>query len=416
MLQYPRLHAPPDDFQFAYRRSVWPNAQTELTALRRIRRWLFRAGQDCPDISLIHQIERGYAQADPLVDQLITDGVRLDQLLKQPDLHPHGAALQQQMQQLLPDIDPEFVRRGAAAYRRYPLLQIWLLRNVALMAGYSIPALSVPLLHTGALVKQALPRLYRTYEFIQAVSRDDALEIGGIAWQHCVQVRQIHAHVRKSLSKNNSNDQQQSSSEQSSWNADYWGLPLNQSDMIATQLQFSLLITLGYRGFGASLSVDEQAGIDMLWRQMSVWLGVDLALIPTSQQQALAWLYAYVSTQRLDYSTGRPLAHALHDLPKQLMGQDSRLAQWTEAVNASITRLLVGDDIADGLGLPKPAGRFAVLAVPALLFGLERSADRVPLIRHSLNRVATWRHQRVDDWMRLHQRRLASSPLFNQPT
>ncbi len=397
-----RLHTQPSDFTFTYGRSCWPSAQTELTALRRIRRWLFRAGQACPDINLIRQIEQGYAQADPLVDQLTADGIRLDQLLKQPDLHPHGAALQQQMQQLLPDIDPELVRRGAAAYRRYPLLQIWLLRNVALMAGYSIPALSVPLLHTGALVKQALPRLYRTYEFIQAVSRDDALEIGGIAWQHCVQVRQIHAYVRNSLSKNGSNDKQQSTAEQSGWDTDYWGLPLNQSDMIATQLQFSLLIMLGYRGFGASLSADEQAGIDMLWRQISVWLGVDLALIPADTSQALAWLYAYVSTQRLDYSTGRPLAQALHDLPTQLMGEGSRMARWTESVNASITRLWVGDDVADGLGLPKPAARYAALVLPALLFGVERSADRVPTLRRSLNHVAAWRHRRVDDWMQQH--------------
>ena len=273
------------------------------------------------------------------------------------------------------------------------------------MAGYSIPALSVPLLHTGALVKQALPRLYRTYEFIQAVSRDDALEIGGVAWQHCVQVRQIHAHVRNSLSKNNSNDKQQSASVQSNWDADYWGLPLNQSDMIATQLQFSLLITLGYQGFGASLSSEERAGIDMLWRQISVWLGVDHALIPATQQQALSWLYAYVSTQRLDYSTGRPLAQALHDLPTQLMGEDSRLARWTEAINASITRLWVGDDVADGLGLPKPAARYAALVLPALLFGVERSADRVPTLRRSLNHVAAWRHRRVDDWMQQHTQR-----------
>ncbi len=397
-----RLHTQPSDFTFTYGRSCWPSAQTELTALRRIRRWLFRAGQACPDLTLIRQIEHGYAQADPLVDQLITDGMRLDQLLKQPDLHPHGAALQQQMQQHLPDIDHDLVRIGAAAYRRYPLLQIWLLRNVALMAGYSIPALSVPLLHTGALVKQALPRLYRTYEFIQAVSRDDALEIGGIAWQHCVQVRQIHAYVRNSLSNNGSNDKQQSTAEQSGWDTDYWGLPLNQSDMIATQLQFSLLIMLGYRGFGASLSADEQAGIDMLWRQISVWLGVDLALIPADTSQALAWLYAYVSTQRLDYSTGRPLAQALHDLPTQLMGEGSRMARWTESVNASITRLWVGDDVADGLGLPKPAARYAALVLPALLFGVERSADRVPTLRRSLNHVAAWRHRRVDDWMQQH--------------
>ncbi|MEC7119601.1 MAG: oxygenase MpaB family protein [Pseudomonadota bacterium] len=384
-----RLHTQPSDFTFAYGRSCWPSAQTELQALRRVRRWLLRGRLPCPSPRWLAQIECGYAQADPLVDQLITDGIRLDQLLKQPDLHPHGAALQQQMQQLLPDIDPDLVRIGAAAYRRYPLLQIWLLRNVALMAGYSIPALSMPLLHSGGLVKDTLPRLYRTYAFIQAVSRDDALEVGGVAWQHCVQVRQIHAHVRNSLSKNN-------------WDNQYWGMPLNQSDMIATHLQFSLLIVLGYRWFGARITADEQRGIIQLWRQISVWLGVDQAQLPETEQDALAWLYAYVATQRLDYRVGQPLAQALHDLPTQIVGHDSRIARWTEAVNASITRLFVGDDVADGLGLPKPIGRYAILLVPPLLFGLESIAHYRPKTRMLLNRIAAWRHQRVDRWMRLH--------------
>jgi hypothetical protein len=200
-----------------------------------------------------------------------------------------------------------------------------------------------------------------------------------------VKVRHMHAHVRHSLRKN--------------WDVSYWGEPLNQSDMIATHLQFSLLIVLGYRWFGARLSEDEQQGIWMLWRQISTWLGVDPAAIPHGEQDSLRWLYDYAATQHIDYSLGQPLAHALHELPTQIVGPDNRLAQWTEAVNASVTRLFVGDDVADGLGLPTYRARYGLLAIAPVLFGLELGADHVPAMRRSLNRLAAWRHTRVDEWM-----------------
>ena len=144
--------------------------------------------------------------------------------------------------------------------------------------------------------------------------------------------------------------------------------------MIATHLQFSLLILLGYRGFGAALSDEEQAGILALWQQIS-------------------------TTQKLDYSLGRPLAQALHDLPTQILGDHHPIAQWTETVNASITRLFVGDDIADGLGLPKPAVRHGLWAFPPLFFALEKTASTYPPLRQRLSQFAAWRQQRISDWM-----------------
>lgn len=392
-----KRQAQPAQWPFAYGRSQWPSDDHELIALKRIRRWLLKSGPCLSPMSL-QRMDNGYAIADPLVDSLSEQRLDLIKVLAQPSLHPHGSILAEQMNHVLPDIDLHLVKIGAAAYRRYPLLQIWLLRNVSLMTGYSIPALSVPLLHTGALVSEALPRLYRTYEFIQMVSRDDALEIGGPAWQYCVKVRQMHAYVRHSLRKN--------------WDFRYWGEPLNQSDMIATHLQFSLLIVLGYRWFGARLSAEEQQGIWMLWRQISTWLGVNPAAIPHGEQESLRWLYDYAATQKIDYSLGQPLAHALHELPTQIVGPDNRLAQWTEAVNASVTRLFVGDDVADGLDLPTYPARYGLLAIAPVLFGLELGADHVPAVRRSLNRLAAWRHTRVDEWMRDNVNKRASSLLL----
>lgn len=378
------LPTAPTGFQFAYGRSQWPTTENELIALQRLRRWVLPSDAVL-HLPTLHQIEAGYALADPDVDQLLTERQSLLSVLQRTAQHELDVRLQAQLCQHLPALDHRLAKIGAAAYRRYPLLQIWLLRNVALMAGYSIPALSTPLLATGELVQQALPRLYRTYEFIQAVSRPDALEIGGHTWRMCVQVRELHARVRAGL--------------RPTWNTAYWGEPINQSDMIATHLQFSLLILLGYRGFGAALSDEEQAGILALWQQISTWLGVATDQVPLSTHDALRWLYAYVSTQKLDYSLGRPLAQALHDLPTQILGDHHPIAQWTETVNASITRLFVGDDIADGLGLPKPAVRHGLWAFPPLFFALEKTASSYPPLRQRLSQFAAWRQQRISDWM-----------------
>lgn len=282
----------------------------------------------------------------------LTDSPDFQQLVTQFSTHPQW-------------FDADLAEIGAVAYRRYPLMLIWLLRNVALMAGYSIPALSLPLIQTGALVHEALPRLMRTYSYILAVSEhpelNDAptvLAIGSEGWRQSINVRQIHAIVRQKLTEEG-------------WDSDYWGTPINQTDMVATHLQFSLLIMRGLRILGARISAEEAKGILHLWHLASWWMGIDLKRLPQNETDCWAWLYTYLATQHLDFEVGKPLADALHRLPSQIMGEDNRKGRFVELVNASVTRTLVGDDISDGLGLPKSRLRHGVLVSVPILFGLD---------------------------------------------
>jgi len=181
--------------------------------------------------------------------------------------------------------DAELAKKGAIAYRRYPLTLVWLLRNVALMAGYSIPALSIPLVKTGALVHDALGRLYRTYAYMLAVSEhpkltgsDTVLAIGGEAWRQSIQVRQMHSFVRQSLEKEG-------------WDNEYWGSPVNQSDMIATHLQFSLLIMRGLKWLGARISPEEAEGNLHLWNLAPYWMSDNLERLPKTEAECWEGLY-----------------------------------------------------------------------------------------------------------------------------
>ncbi|WP_227690271.1 oxygenase MpaB family protein [Psychrobacter cibarius] len=270
---------------------------SDLQVLKRIRRYLLPKGfvisQD-----LLNKIVAGYDIGDSLADTLAADGIRFAKPLQQfiisdnsnnfdADLVNNSAfnALAEQFSHHPDWFDPKLAQIGAIAYRRYPLMLIWLLRNVALMAGYSIPALSLPLIQTGALMHDALPRLMRTYAYILAVSEhpplhksntnahnqrqsiEQVLAIGSEGWRQSIKVRQIHTLVRQNLLKGKGNaakgvipNADQHHNPDGSWNTNYWGLPINQTDMIATHLQFSLLIMRGLRLLGARISTEEAAG------------------------------------------------------------------------------------------------------------------------------------------------------------
>ena len=358
------------------------NQHTELQVLKRIRKYLLPKDFSVSQ-ALLNEMAEGYDIGDPVVDRLLMAHKKFAKPLQtqilqdsttsassnkaNPELanDPDFKQLLNQFSSHPQWFDADLAQIGAIAYRRYPLMLIWLLRNVALMAGYSIPALSLPLIQTGALVHDALPRLMRTYSYILAVSEhpqingaETVLAIGSEGWRQSIRVRQIHAIVRQQLNKQG-------------WDNEYWGTPINQTDMVATHLQFSLLIMRGLRILGARISAEEAKGILHLWHLASWWMGIDLKRLPDNETECWAWLYTYLATQHLDFEVGKPLADALHRLPSQIMGEDNRKGRFVEQVNASVTRTLVGDDIGDGLGLPKSRLRHGVLVSVPILFGMD---------------------------------------------
>jgi len=409
---------------------------SDLQVLKRIKRYLLPKDFTISP-ALLDEIVAGYDIGDPLADALAAQNIKFAEPLQHTILgdspnhkltnndlvnNPSFSALTEQFSSHPNWFDPKLAQIGAVAYRRYPLMLIWLLRNVALMAGYSIPALSLPLIQTGALMHDALPRLMRTYAYILAVSEhpssnvstrnqnkpvEQVLAIGSEGWRQSIQVRQIHTLVRQNLLKGKGNaatgvipNAEQHHNPDGSWNTDYWGIPINQTDMIATHLQFSLLIMRGLRLLGARISTEEAEGILHLWNLASYWMGVDLDRLPKDEAACWEWLYTYLSIQQLDFKMGQPLAKALHDLPRQLMGEDNRRGRFVEMVNASVTRTLVGDDIGDGLDLPKSKIRFGVLSSVPILFALDTARQHNASVAHKLEAFRAKRQDNMNWWLK----------------
>lgn len=429
------------DHYLRHGRTTAIDDHSDLQVLQRIKRYLLPK-DFVISTNLLEEMVRGYDIGDPLADTLAADGIRFAKPLQQlilPDgspvdgnktfatstdisSHPAFITLQSQFSGHPAWYNPQLAQIGAVAYRRYPLMLIWLLRNVALMAGYSIPALSLPLIQTGALMHDALPRLMRTYAYILAVSEHSQLDsttlsqrvpitevlaIGSEGWRQSIKVRQIHTLVRQNLLKGKLTaangviaESAQHHHPDGSWNTDYWGVPINQTDMVATHLQFSLLIMRGLRLLGARISSEEAEGILHLWNLASYWMGVDLQRLPKDETACWEWLYTYLSIQQLDFKMGRPLAKALHDLPRQLMGEDNRKGRFVEMVNASVTRTLVGDDIGDGLELPKSKIRFGVLSSVPILFALDTARQHNSTVANKLEQFRAKRQDNMNWWLK----------------
>ena len=428
----------PDSYQ-RHGRTTAIDDHSDLQVLKRIKRYLLPKDFVISQ-GLLEEMVAGYDIGDPVADALAADGIRFAKPLQQFIIsgsnsgsnfdanltnNPAFNALTEQFSSHPTWFDPKLAQIGAVAYRRYPLMLIWLLRNVALMAGYSIPALSLPLIQTGALMHDALPRLMRTYAYILAVSEhpplhkshtragnqrqpiEQVLAIGSEGWRQSIKVRQIHTLVRQNLLKGKGNaakgvipNADQHHNPDGSWNSAYWGIPINQTDMIATHLQFSLLIMRGLRLLGARISTEEAEGILHLWNLASYWMGVDLQRLPRDEAACWEWLYTYLSIQQLDFKMGQPLAKALHDLPRQLMGEDNRRGRFVEMVNASVTRTLVGNDIGDGLDLPKSKIRFGVLSSVPILFALDTARQHNQTVAEKLEAFRAKRQDNMNWWLK----------------
>ncbi|KAL7484016.1 hypothetical protein ACHAW6_009657 [Cyclotella cf. meneghiniana] len=96
-----------------------------------------------------------------------------------------------------------------------------------------------------------------------------SLQPGGKGWEAALRVRVLHAKVRRSLLQN-------ATRATGGWDLDTNGIPINQEDMAATLLAFSVNVLLGIELVaGKPLNEEDQRDYLALWRYIGWLLGVD---------------------------------------------------------------------------------------------------------------------------------------------
>ena len=162
----------------------------------------------------------------------------------------------------------------------------------SLVGGFSIPKITQVLFATKYLAPPSPPekvkeRLMDTGGFLAAcfapVSSANALPAaairpGGQGWEAALRVRHLHARVRRSILQSTTLD----------WDTNEFGIPINQEDMSATVLAFSVNVLVGIEFIGGiGLSEEDQNDYLALWRYLSWLLGVEISVEDTVKRSCL---------------------------------------------------------------------------------------------------------------------------------
>jgi hypothetical protein len=242
-----------------------------------------------------------------------------------------------------PWFDADLANLGARAFMRAGRLAGTVLGSASIVMGYASPAGNKPLALSGRLTEHAARRLAETSKFVLLVCSPDGSRPFAPGHAAAVRVRLMHAHVRRMLLASPRYD------------AESWGVPINQHDMVGTLLLFSIVVIEGLRKLGFSMTTLEAEGYFLLWRYIGQVMGVDPEIIPRSIPEAVRLGDFIDLTQHPPDRDAKALTRALLDSPFQVASsaKSRRNAELQSTVGAAFTRALLGDERADALDVPR---------------------------------------------------------------
>ncbi len=274
-------------------------------------------------------------------------------------------------------LSPQRMEAGAAALLRAGPAAGIVLGMKSLVLGYASPAGNKPLTFSGKLEEKTPRRLAETCRFVQAVSQPGGMRRLGQGFQITVKVRIMHAQVRALIGRSGS------------WRVSDWGEPINQHDMLATVILFSAALVEGLRQLGYTITPREADDISHLWRYVGHVMGVEEALLPNGHQQALDMADLIQQTQAPPDDDSRALVAALFSSRPQMATtpKEKQMAERRSAVMQALCRRLIGNTLADQLGLPPTAwGTRALLRAVGPVLAVASGVNRLPGARD----LAAW--------------------------
>ncbi|MFI5718579.1 oxygenase MpaB family protein [Nocardia sp. NPDC051750] len=269
-------------------------------------------------------------------------------------------------------LDPEQLRRGARVYRLGGVDGVYIARDVSFLGGYLASGFNKTLLRTGALEKGPAKRFAETAQWALNVTAENGLQPGGIGYRSTIQVRLIHALVRRQVAA------------MPDWRESDWGLPINQTDMAATLVGALIAPLVGSVPMGIVPPRRDLDAAAHLSRYVGWLIGVQDSFLPADFPGAVRVLSHTLAAITDPDETTPQLAVPMADDPLNwhypnfpvLRGRIAR------AQHLSIASALLGPKAMRRLGLPAymppwyPLLRLPVNLVRSALIRLPGGADR----------------------------------------
>lgn len=262
---------------------------------------------------------------------------------------PALVALFEEVEQVPMWLDWSEVERGAAVYRSLGLLAQAVLISASLPRAYASPAGCKPLTFTGRLVQRAFRRMAETGHFALETVTEGGLRRDSAGFKITLHVRLMHAQVRRLLQASKR------------WDPE-WGTPLNQVDLLGTNLTFSVVMMEGLRRLGLRLSPGEIESVMHLWRYSGHLIGVEPCLQAATLAEGTRLFDLITRAQAGPDDDSRALTRALLDVVPEFFGQPrgTRAARAFVSFFEGLLAELCGNELAKALGIGRTPWRYAL--------------------------------------------------------
>ena len=261
---------------------------------RRIEAALWR-GDPAMDAVVEWMIEDGAGKTKALFEQALTRGIETIENPPAP-LKAFFAHIEHGP----PWLNHALLNEGPKIGQVSGMASFYVLRDMALMGGYVyFNSMNQTLAATGSLRKDVALRLGETGKWLADVTKPHGLERFNDGFITTIQVRLVHALVRRALQR------------RADWDADAWGVPINQVDMMATYLAVGPVTAVGARLFGVPVTRRDSRALIHMWRYIGWLMGVDEQWLATTEGDGFRKLYHAFLTHRLPDEKVRQLGTVL---------------------------------------------------------------------------------------------------------
>lgn len=265
-------------------------------------------------------------------------------------------------------VDHKTMERGGTLVLRTGILSGLVLAARSIVLGYASPGGNKPLMFAGGLIDRAPKRLNETARYVRALVMPGGLQRFGDGYAASLHVRLMHASVRLRLL------------DDARWQTAAWGIPINQHDMVATVLLFSLLLVDGLRTLGVRVDADEAEAYQHLWRYAGHLMGVHADLLPASVRDAARIRDVIEATQGAPDDDARALVKALCEAAVREAETPAEVAAAKRAIHLlrAFAYVLHGDAVAESLGFERSPLQTASPLVRRVIHGGEALARVFP--------------------------------------
>lgn len=325
----------------------------------------------------------GLWEGDPLADAFVADlatighgrGMRMlrracrDGIDAVPDAPGSLRALVAELDRVPAWVDLDDLDRGCRHLARYTRQNGIVLGAASLVSGYANSAASRPLLMTGRLVESAGARTIEVGSWLTAVLTEGGLRRHSPGIELTARVRVIHALVRRALTGS------------AAWDQPAWGVPISQSYLAYTLVEFCLIPLRGMRAIGAPYLPHEETSYYARWRYVGHLLGIRPELLPVDRadQEALEAIYLFTRPVVDDFC--RDLVASINAeflVPEIEQLLPPALHRVAPPVVHALERIFLGDEIAEELAVPDTRLKHLVRALGPVLGAVNAGLDRVP--------------------------------------